>query len=346
MSATLASASPKPALVHRAARQRGLTLIELMVGLVIGIVLSLAAASLYLATRESSRTSQSISDINETGKIALEMIGREIQKAGFYPAQFGQDVVTADQFYGTYFNSKDASKVAFNTGLFGCAGANYNPTTKACGATVAGQPDSIIINYFATPEFGSDSLLGNANDCNRNPVTGDSANDLREADGLPLFVSNRFSIVDTASYVDSDKNTVSVNSLGCHGNGDEAETTAQPALEGIEDMVIRYGIYAGDGDPAVAGKSPTSFMTATEVNLQDATGPVGGRTAWQRVTAVSICIVVRSLASSRQEDKAGDVRTYRNCRDDDPVELPAGSRFIYKSFERVYAVRNNLSDNL
>lgn len=343
MSRTLAPSTPSRADIHRAAHQRGMTLIELMVGLVIGIVLSLAAASLYLATRDSSRTSQSISDINETGKIALEMIGREIQKAGFYPAQFGQDLGTADQFYGTYFNSKDASKVAFNTGLFGCSGAKYNPTTKACGATVAGQPDSIIINYFATPEFGSDSLLGNANDCNRNPVTGDSANDLRDDDGLPLFVSNRFGIVDTTNYVDNDKNTVTVNSLGCHGNGNEAATAAQPALEGIEDMVIRYGIYAGDGDPDAAGKSPTSFMTATNINLQP---EVGGRTAWQRVTAVSICIVVRSLASSRQEDKAGDVRTYRNCRDDDPVELPEGSRFIYKSFERVYAVRNNLSDSL
>ncbi|MBP6268922.1 MAG: PilW family protein [Rhizobacter sp.] len=329
----------------RASRQRGMTLVELMVGLVIGIVLSLAAAALYLATREASRTTQSISDINETGKIALEMIGREVQKAGFYPAQYGQDTTTADQFYGVYYNAKDSTKVAFNTGLFGCAGANYNPATKACDATVAGQPDSIIVNYFATPEFGADSLLGNANDCNRLPVSGDAVNAASVAASQPLYVSNRFGIVNTDSYVDSDKNTVTVNSLGCHGNGDEAGS-AQPALEGIEDMVIRYGIYAGDGDAAAAGKSPTSFMTATEVNQVDVAGPVGGRTAWQRVTAVSICIVVRSLANSRQEDKAGDVRTYRNCRDADPVELPAGSRYIYKSFERVYAVRNNLSDNL
>ncbi|MBX9794965.1 MAG: prepilin-type N-terminal cleavage/methylation domain-containing protein, partial [Burkholderiaceae bacterium] len=116
-----------------AARQYGMTLIELMVGLVIGIVLSLAAASLYLATRESSRTSQSISDINETGKIALEMIGREIQKAGFYPAQFGQNVKSQEAIYGVYYNAKDSTKIAFNTGLFGCSGANYNPVTKACG---------------------------------------------------------------------------------------------------------------------------------------------------------------------------------------------------------------------
>ena len=332
--ARIVSRSGGPA--HQA-HQRGLTLVELMVGLVIGIVLSLAAASLYLATRETSRTSQSISDVNETGKIALEMIGREIQKAGFYPAQFGFDVATASQFAGAYYNGKDTTKIAFNTGLFGCDGANYDPATEACGATVAGQPDSIITNYFATPEFGSASLLGIANDCNRKPVTLDPDNDARELAGLPLFVSNRFGIVDTANYTDTDRNTVTANSLGCHGNGDEAADTAQPALEGIDDMVIRYGIYG-----AGTNQSPARFITAAAVN---AAGTIDGRTPWQRVTAVSVCIVVRSLASSRQEDKAGDVRTYRNCRDDDPVELPAG-RYIYKSFERIYAVRNNLSGNL
>ncbi|MFM9914463.1 MAG: PilW family protein, partial [Rhizobacter sp.] len=305
------------------------------VGLVIGIVLSLAAASLYLATRETARTSQSISDVNESGKIALEMIGREIQKAGFFPAQFGFDAATANQFAGAFENTKDPAKVAFNTGIFGCDGASYNPATKACGATVAGAPDSIVINYFSTPEFGAGSLMGNANDCNRRPVSGDAANNAAAAASQPMFVSNRFGIVNTASYIDNDKNTVTVNSLGCHGNGDEAQASAQPAIEGVDDLVIRYGIYG-----AGTNQSPTRFITAADVN---AAGTISKRTPWQRVTAVSVCIVVRSLAHSRQEDKAGEVRTYRNCRDADPVEPPAGSRYIYKSFQRVYAVRNNLS---
>ncbi len=326
---------------HRAAtgekpRQRGLTLVELMVGMVIGIVLSLAAAALYLATRETSRTSQSISDVNETGKIALEMIGREIQKAGFYPAQYSFQNTPA--YAGAFHNTKDPAKPIFNTGLFGCDGGNYDPANKACSATAASAPDSIVINYFATPEFGAASLMGNANDCNRRPVSGDAANAAAVAASQPLFVSNRFGILDTATYVDNDKNTVTVNSLGCHGNGDEAQATAQPAIEGIDDMVIRYGIYG-----AGINQSPDRFITAAEVN---AAGTIGSRTPWQRVTAVSVCIVVRSLAPSRQEDKAGEERTYLNCRDDEPVTLPAGSRFVYKSFQRVYAVRNNLNDVL
>ncbi len=328
--------APRPPRPQRreAGCQHGLTLIELMVGLVIGIVLSLAAASLYLATRESSRSSDSISDINETGKIALDMIGREIQKAGFYPAQFGTSS-TLSNYAGSYYNGKGSNAV-FNAGLFGCAGAKYIPSSESCGTPVTGQPDSIIINYYATPEFGDDSLLGNTNDCNRRPVADDSDNSLREAAGLPLFVSNRFGIVDGESYVDSDRNVVTAKSLGCHGNGDDTQPSAQRALEGVEDLVIRYGIFR-----AGLTQSPEAFLTATQVN-SEIPFVIDERTAWQRVVAVSVCVVVRSTINSRQEDKAGEVRTYRNCRGATP-ELPAGNRYIYKSFERVYAVRNNLS---
>ena len=324
--------------------QGGLTLVELLVGLVIGLVLSLAAASLYLATRETARGSQSISNVNETGKIAMDMIGREIQKAGFYPAQFGSTAVDST-FAGEYFNAKEVGVATslFNTGLYGCSGARYKPSTKTCDTPSAGEPDSIILNYFSSTEFGATSLLGNAHDCNRQPVSADATNTARAAAGLPLFVSNRFSVVAGGSYTDTDGNVVNLRSLGCHGNGDEAQTAAQRALEGVEDMVIRYGIYGSGTD-----QTPAEFLTAAEVNLAGTlnAGTADQRTPWQRVTAVSICIVVRSLAGTRQEDEVGNVRQYRNCRSATPVDLPAGTRYVYKSFERVYAVRNNLTGNL
>jgi type IV pilus assembly protein PilW len=326
----------------RPMRQTGVGLVELMVGLVIGIVLSMAAAALYLGTRDMSRGSQAITDVNETGKIALEMIGREIQKAGFYPAQYGMNWTTNNAAAGSFYNGKDPTKVVFNSGLFGCDGANYDKATRACGSATDGKPDSIIVNYFATPEFGSDSLLGNTNDCNRNPVSNDADNSSRSSSGLPLFVSNRFGIVaETTSYKDSDGNTVSASSLGCHGNGNEA-ATAQPALQGIDDLAIRYGLYQDEGQATGANQSPTEFMTATNVSKQT---DVGGRTPWQRVTAVSVCVLVRSVANGRQEDKADSERSYTDCRGS-TVSLPTGNRYVYKTYQRVFAVRNNLSAQL
>src|SRR5260221_4524368 len=97
--------------------QRGVTLVELLVGLTIGLVLSLAASSIYLATTETSRATKAHGDINETGKLALDIVGREIEKAGFYPAQYPTDTTT-DKVNGAFTNTKSASTI-YNAGLYG-----------------------------------------------------------------------------------------------------------------------------------------------------------------------------------------------------------------------------------
>lgn len=315
--------------------QVGLTLVELMVGLVISIVVSLAAAALYLATREASRATQGQGDINETGKIALDMVGRELQKAGFYPAQFimPSDLSRAGKYYnGKTSATTPAAKLLFNTGVYGCDNAKYKPADRTCDTPTGGAPDSVVINYFTSPEFGASSLLGNTNDCNRRPVSGDTDNAPRVAAGLPLFVSNRFGLMDT-SYQAPDGSTISTKSLYCQGNG--ADTGGlEPAIQGIEDMVIKYGI-----SPGGTTESPTKFLKAADVPLEGTS--LEGLTPWQRVSAVSICMLVRSLENSRIEDKTGSVRRYTNCRGD-AIDLPMTNRYLYKTFTRVYAIRNNL----
>ncbi|HUG23255.1 PilW family protein [Piscinibacter sp.] len=314
---------------------RGVTLVELMVGLAIGLIVSLAASALYLATNETARASKALGDINETGKLALDTIGRELQKAGFYPAQYPSNTATPN-LMGAFFNGKDVAKPAFSSGLFGCDGAMYDPDTKACAATVEGAPDGIVVNYFATPEFGASALLGNSNDCNRQPVANDPDNAARALAGMPLFVSNRYGLRNT-EYDAADGNHVTTRSLACHGNGADAADDHQPHYQGIEDMTIRYGIYS-----TTASQTPDLFLTATEVT---AAGNVGDLTPWQRVTAVKICMLVRSLENARTEDKTGSERTYRDCRGAD-IKPASGDKFVYKRFERVYAIRNNLTGTL
>jgi len=313
--------------------QRGLTLVELMVGLAIGLVVSLAASALYLATNETARATKAFGDINETGKLALDAIGRELQKAGFYPAQYPIDA-TRPNVIGAYFNGKAGAKAAFDNGLYGCDGAMYDPVNRACAATTAGKPDSIIVNYFATPEFGPSSLLGNSNDCNRKAVSNDADNAAREAANLPLFVSNRFSLQDT-SYTGPDGRTITTKSLVCHGNGDDSNEEFGQHFQGIEDMVVRYGVYSN-----VDTQQADQYLDAAGVIGE---GSVGSLSPWQRVTYVKICVLVRSLDNARTEDKAGEERTYRDCRG---ADVTPADKSLYKRFERVYAIRNNLNGTL
>ncbi|WP_457280250.1 PilW family protein [Polaromonas sp. P5_D5] len=317
-------------------RQRGLTLIELLVSLVISLVLALAAAAAYLGTRATATASANMAMLNETGKLALDMVGRDLQMAGFYPAIMAT-TSAAPNLLGKFSNTKNSTAPAYEQGLFGCDGAVFNPTTRTCGTTVANAPDSVVINYFAMPELDA-STFGNGFDCLRQAVSLDPNNAGQITAGLPRYVSNRFGLVATsytAQGVGSTTRTVNTKSLGCNGNGKNPEDTVyQPIFEGIEDMVIRYGVAAG-----VTSLSPETYHTAAEVT---ALPKVGDLTSWQRVTAVRVCLLTRTQENSRTQDKAGSLRSYANCRGAN-VTYTASDRTIYKKYERVFAIRNNLT---
>jgi len=324
------------AMVQPRRHQHGLTMIELLVSLVISLVLALAAAAAYLGTRATATATANMATLNETGKLALDMIGRDLQMAGFYPAIISTSAATSN-LIGGFSNTKNTGVAAYNYGLFGCDGAMFNPTTGACGATVATAPDSVVINYFAMPELDA-STFGSGFDCLRQAVSLDPNNAAQIADGRPRYVSNRFGLVATtytAPGAGNTTRTVNTKSLGCNGNGKAAEDTVyQSIFEGIEDMVIRYGVAAG-----ATSLSPETYHTAAEVT---ALPKVGDLTAWQRVTAVRVCLLTRTQENSRTEDKAGALRTYANCRGAN-VTYAASDRTVYKKYERVFAIRNNLT---
>jgi type IV pilus assembly protein PilW len=309
--------------------QRGLSLVELLVSLAVGLIISLAAATAYLGTRSASVASENVSKINETGKFALDLIGREIQMAGFYPAQYPADA-DRPNLMGFFLNTKDPAKAAYNQGLFGCDGAKFSGALGTCPSAASGAPDSIVINYFTSDNFGTggSALQGHRYDCNRQQVASDTANGTRAAatPALPLYISNRFGLNDT-TYT-ATEGAITTKSLSCHGNGSEGGGY-QPILEGVEDLTFRYGVYGG-----AASQSAERFYTASEV---DALPTVGGRTGWQRVSAVRVCVLVRTLENARQ---GAETITYQNCRGGTSSNT---GRFIFKSFTQTYAARNNLN---
>jgi type IV pilus assembly protein PilW len=63
-------------------RQRGLTLIELMVSMVIGLVVVGAISYLYIGSRGAYRGNESLAHIQEAGRFSVDAITRDIRRAG------------------------------------------------------------------------------------------------------------------------------------------------------------------------------------------------------------------------------------------------------------------------
>lgn len=125
--------------------QRGVTLIELMVGLVIGLVAVLVISQVMLATEAQKRTTTSGSDAQLTGTLALYTLQRDLQMSGYG--------LSASQL-GLGCNIRS---LLFNT-LNGGAGRPLAPVVISPGATT-GAPDTIRVFGSSSDKFSVPTLV-------------------------------------------------------------------------------------------------------------------------------------------------------------------------------------------
>ena len=359
--------------------QRGLTIIELLVAMAISLVIVIAAAYTYLASRESQRAIDRNSSSRETGAYVMQMLGREIMNAGFYPAtalpiapdptQQGMSdtypPLEADPRAVTDWQNAAAGwpPVAFRTGIYGCDGGKFDVATSTCPVANAALADTLVVNYFTSDTAEMGKSTGRRNDCTGADVApagagGDPSNAERKKNAggappatphtaalenippqLPVFVSNRFTLSDVK--VSVDKNDVNTKSLTCSGNGKSPHGTADAtAYQPIISGLEDIQFSYGVYDTDTS-LTPSRYHTATEMNaLADVV--IGGinLTSWQRVTSVRVCVLSRTIGgNTRIADKTSTPRTYLDCTDT-AKNQPAGDTIT--RYVEVFGLRNNL----
>lgn len=165
-------------------RQRGASLIELLIAVGITMFLVSAAAYVYLLTRESQGVSERTSARDEIGAFALQLLGREIMNAGFYPAtmppppplapaspvtQRQVNTVSGYPPAASIPTAKPtdwtAPHVNYLHAIYGCEGSKFDHVTATCGAVDNTLPDSIVINYFTSESKDEAATMGQRRDC-------------------------------------------------------------------------------------------------------------------------------------------------------------------------------------
>ena len=106
-------------------KQSGLSLIEVMVSLTIGIIILAALGYFFLSSTQINRTTDDVSRMQESGRNALELMGRSIRQAGYR--------IKVDEAFGGN-NPPDPA----------------NPPKPVAGSNGAGNAaDSITVKYNA-----------------------------------------------------------------------------------------------------------------------------------------------------------------------------------------------------
>lgn len=100
---------------------RGVSLIELMIALVLGLLVVSAAIGIFISNRQVFRATDSLSYVQENGRAAFEILARELRQAGGTPCSRNVPIVNV-------LNSTSAWGTAWGDGVRGYEGGVALPS--------------------------------------------------------------------------------------------------------------------------------------------------------------------------------------------------------------------------
>jgi type IV pilus assembly protein PilW len=139
-------------------KQRGFSLVELMVALLLGTLITAAAVQMFITNQRSFRLQQTMSEVQETGRFAAELISKELRMAGLTRAdgtESGGVMVASSYEGGTGATDNDELRFRF-FGTMDCEGDQYTGAND----------DALIENRYSVNADGDLVCVGliDAND--------------------------------------------------------------------------------------------------------------------------------------------------------------------------------------
>jgi type IV pilus assembly protein PilW len=208
-------------------RMRGLSLVEVMISLVIGLVVVGAVLVTYLASGKTGKQQAAYAEMNENAQIAMGILSRDLLLAG-YAQPTGYDSAT-DKLTRTYSDRA----------VFGCDNGFVaaNTTGAVACATSAGTP-SIEVVYEADLKNTVPTSSNVPSDCLGNGLT---------AAGAYYFAYNRY-------YLSAGTGRSELHCASRQGSG------GQPLVDNVDAMKIWYGVAVA-ADP----RAIVRYVTAGNV---------------------------------------------------------------------------------
>ena len=307
--------SSKPGVSAR--RQRGLTLIELMISVAIGSAFILAAVNFLVSGHQSFRAQSSGSRIQENARFALDILQEHVRMAGYND---------------TTSSLLDLPALIYRGACDTINGLTANPCSDDTDGTTAEDKGDRLAMALRIPT-GATGVA--AQDCIGSPLT-----------ALNEHVVNVFWVQDSSS---------GVSSLYCRGYNPDTNTwygtAAQPLVDGIDQMQVQYGLV--DVNPSSTGSSGTGgrvdrYLNATDLQTLDAADTT--RNYWGDVRSVRIALLVSAGAEKYADDGVNTLDSTTQAAYqtftllDGAPYTPPGEPRIRKVFSATITLNNALAD--
>jgi type IV pilus assembly protein PilW len=330
----------QPQLRLGARRPHGLSLVELLVAMTIGLALTLAATSAFVSASSAGRMADAQMRMNEDAQAALAILQQQLRMAGSNPVQ--PDRVVGTRRNPVYAPPSPATASGWTRfALRGCEATFSNIRTAALPddlvcppADATAAPHSIAVTYeadaFNTVPTGAKKklptdCLGNALDPQTAAFTVMTAKGA-VSDTVTYYVAdNRFFIATSPA--------VGVPGLYCKGQGG----SAQPLVDNIEDLRFTYGTLAQPASAASA--SVAGYVRAAPTSA--AASRADEAESWNKVVSVRICVVARSELPVVHDQASA---RYHGC--DGNLKESAPDRRLRRAYSTTVVLRNRASTSL
>ncbi len=320
--------------------QRGLTLIEIMIALVIGLIITAGIIQVFSSTRQSNRTHEAIARMQETGRMALEVVARDVRIADFWGCAADVANVTNN------LNSANSGFIDFAVGgIDGTDGGGLTPDTLVLRS---GVNRGLSIQPPYGPQASANVSVAASNGLAQGDIV--LLSDCQQADIFQITNANPNSSGTVVHNTGSTTSPGNYNATdpGCPGANAHCLSKvygADATLFGTQE--ISYNIGTGsEGEPALF-RNGLEFLDGVE-NLQilygeDTDGdsvanyyvPASSVVDMLQVISVRFAVVVRS-ATDRLTDGAN--QTYSVLGTD----VTAGDTRLRQVYTSTVTVRNRL----
>ncbi|HFC93249.1 MAG TPA: hypothetical protein ENJ51_10620 [Leucothrix mucor] len=242
---------------------KGLTLVEMMIAISLGMIIILGLTGVYLSSQESSRTRNSIGNMEANARIALSSLRQIIEHAG-YPSIYNVPLekpfhTLEDGVIDTNIKCRGGTEKLVKLIQPGSINNKYSIDDTSSN----GGKDRIVIKYMADNSDDDEAKI--TRDCLGSDVLPECS-----ADPDNGMYDSMKAIVYSAIYITTPTGR---SALQCAGS---RSTIPQPLAEDISAIQFLYGVNNG-----VA----TSYKTATAVEAAK---------EWESVISVQVAILVRS----------------------------------------------------
>lgn len=309
---------------------RGLTMVEVMIALAVGLILTLGAVQIFISSKQGYRANEGIAQIQENGRYALHFLARDIRGGSFWGC--AQDAEMESQVNNTGPVDFDDEPVIGDDG--GSDTLTLRMADQSTGVAVSTQManpgDPVVVADSSGFAVGDVAVI---TDCASADVFMVTANNvgtgaLSHAAGAPTNgIQNdsaqlRKSYGTDAMVFEANETTYQINANGLQRtiNGQ-----AQALVDDVAGMQILYGVDA-DTD-----RVPNAYLTATEI---DGSGTLD----WPDVLSIRVQLLIRSRNDGVADTPQQQVWDF----DGDGNVDDAPDNRLYQDFTATTSLRNRL----